>query len=202
VYFSKTQVRSQVRLCVICGGRSGTGAGFPFQFSFHRLLHTHISPEAGTIVADVPSGLSLTPGQEIKICLLLNGNNHQGTKSKWGQLQDVQKPMYRFSHLGVSGIEPEVLGRMSLRTYTRRYKVRSILRVFIIVVAYKSLFLFSYTANFSLTGNPLLQTAENVGIVYSSINRIVTFHQFGGFVSTEGKSIASFCNIVLFLSTL
>jgi hypothetical protein len=42
--------------------------GFPYQFSFHRLLHTHyLSSGAGTIgqlVADVPSGLSLTPLQE------------------------------------------------------------------------------------------------------------------------------------------
>jgi hypothetical protein len=42
--------------------------GFPCQFSFHRLLHTHhhLSSGAGTIgqlVADVPSGLSLTPPQ-------------------------------------------------------------------------------------------------------------------------------------------
>jgi hypothetical protein len=38
--------------------------GSPYQFSFHRLLHTHLSSGAGTIgqtVADVPSGLSLTP---------------------------------------------------------------------------------------------------------------------------------------------
>jgi hypothetical protein len=39
--------------------------GFLCQFSFHRLLHTHhLSSGAGTIgqlVADVPSGLSLTP---------------------------------------------------------------------------------------------------------------------------------------------
>jgi hypothetical protein len=40
--------------------------GFPWQFSFHRLLdnHRHLSSEAGTIgqtVADVPSGHSLTP---------------------------------------------------------------------------------------------------------------------------------------------
>jgi hypothetical protein len=45
--------------------------GFPCQFSFHRLLHTHhLSSGAGTIgqvVADVPSGLSLTPPQETKI---------------------------------------------------------------------------------------------------------------------------------------
>jgi hypothetical protein len=39
--------------------------GFPYQFSFHRLLHIHhLSSGAGTIsqlVADVPSGLSLSP---------------------------------------------------------------------------------------------------------------------------------------------
>jgi hypothetical protein len=44
--------------------------GFPCQFSFHRLLHTHhLSSGAGTIgqiVADIPSGLSLTPPQETK----------------------------------------------------------------------------------------------------------------------------------------
>jgi hypothetical protein len=42
--------------------------GFPCQFSSHRMLHTHLSSGAGTIgqtVADVPSGLSLTPPQEI-----------------------------------------------------------------------------------------------------------------------------------------
>jgi hypothetical protein len=42
--------------------------GFPCQFSFHRLLHTHhLSSGDGTIgqlVADVPSGLSLTPPKE------------------------------------------------------------------------------------------------------------------------------------------
>jgi hypothetical protein len=39
--------------------------GFPCQFSFHRLLHTHhLSFGAGTIgqlVADVPSGLTVSP---------------------------------------------------------------------------------------------------------------------------------------------
>jgi hypothetical protein len=45
--------------------------GFLCQFSFHRLLHIqhHLSSGAGTIgqlVADVPSGLSLTPSQETK----------------------------------------------------------------------------------------------------------------------------------------
>jgi hypothetical protein len=37
--------------------------GFPCQFSFHRLLHTGT---IGQLVADVPSGLSLTPPQENK----------------------------------------------------------------------------------------------------------------------------------------
>jgi hypothetical protein len=44
--------------------------GFCCQFSFHPLLHTHyLSSGAGTIgqlLADVPSGLSLTPPQETK----------------------------------------------------------------------------------------------------------------------------------------
>jgi hypothetical protein len=44
--------------------------GFTCQFSFHRPLHTHrLSSGAGTIdqlVADVPSGLSLTPPQGTK----------------------------------------------------------------------------------------------------------------------------------------
>jgi hypothetical protein len=50
--------------------------GFPCQFSFHRLLHIHhhLPPGAGTIdqlVAYIPSGLSLTPSQEIKTKNLL-----------------------------------------------------------------------------------------------------------------------------------
>jgi hypothetical protein len=48
--------------------------GFHYQFSFHRLFHTHphLSSGAGTIgqlVDDVPSGLSLTPPQEKKVAL-------------------------------------------------------------------------------------------------------------------------------------
>jgi hypothetical protein len=44
---------------------------FSCQFSFHRLLHIHhhLSSEGGTIgqlVADISSGLSLTPPQETK----------------------------------------------------------------------------------------------------------------------------------------
>jgi hypothetical protein len=42
---------------------------FPCQFSFHRLLHTHLSSGAGTVgpvEADVPSILSLNPPQNKK----------------------------------------------------------------------------------------------------------------------------------------
>jgi hypothetical protein len=44
--------------------------GFSCHFLFHRLLHTHHLPTRagaiGQLVANVPSGLSLTPPQEIK----------------------------------------------------------------------------------------------------------------------------------------
>jgi hypothetical protein len=45
--------------------------GFPYQFSFHRLLHIHhyLSSGDGTVVqlvAGVPSELSLTPLQNAK----------------------------------------------------------------------------------------------------------------------------------------
>jgi hypothetical protein len=72
--------RSQVTSCGICGGQSGTGAGFlrvfgyPSQFSFHRLLYTHrhlsSGADADQIAADVPHP---TPGNYIKLindCLL------------------------------------------------------------------------------------------------------------------------------------
>jgi hypothetical protein len=57
------RVRSQVRSCGICGGQSGTGAGFlrvlrfPCQSSFHRLLHNHhnLSSAAGTIGQQWPT---------------------------------------------------------------------------------------------------------------------------------------------------
>jgi hypothetical protein len=56
---------------VTLGGRfSPSNSVSPAQLSFHRLLHTphYLSFVAGTvgqIVADVPSGLSLTPPQDI-----------------------------------------------------------------------------------------------------------------------------------------
>jgi hypothetical protein len=73
---AEARVRSQVKYFGIYDGLSDTEAGLlrvlrvPFQFSFHQTLHTHhLSSGAGTIgqlVADMPSGLSLTPNHETK----------------------------------------------------------------------------------------------------------------------------------------
>jgi hypothetical protein len=43
--------------------------GFPCQFPFRQILHTHLSSGAGKLgqlVADVPSGLSLAPPPKVK----------------------------------------------------------------------------------------------------------------------------------------
>jgi hypothetical protein len=43
---------------------------FPCRFSFHQMFHTHHfssgADKVGQLVADVPSGLSLTPPQKFK----------------------------------------------------------------------------------------------------------------------------------------
>jgi hypothetical protein len=67
-------VWAQVRSCGTYGGQSGTGAGFLriLRFPLPILIpptapHYHLSSGAGTIgqlVADVPSGLSLTPPKD------------------------------------------------------------------------------------------------------------------------------------------
>jgi hypothetical protein len=72
------RVRSKVKSCRIVADKVELGQvftecfGFPCQFSFHRLLHGHLSPGActvGQIVAGVSSGLSLTPPQGKKYFL-------------------------------------------------------------------------------------------------------------------------------------
>jgi hypothetical protein len=70
------RVRSQVRSCGICGGQSATGAGFLQVLRFPLpILSTNCSIIIIIIirgsynrptVADVPSGLSLTPPRETK----------------------------------------------------------------------------------------------------------------------------------------
>jgi hypothetical protein len=55
---------------VALGQVSFENFGFPCQFFFHKMLHIHLSSGIGAIghlVADVPSGLSVTPSHEITI---------------------------------------------------------------------------------------------------------------------------------------
>jgi hypothetical protein len=85
--------------------------GFPCQSSFHRLLHNHhLSSGAGTIgqqVADVPSGLSLTPPRETKKktwALLrdlpaVTEDNHKNTQSKmWRMFGYIPERNNLYSH--------------------------------------------------------------------------------------------------------
>jgi hypothetical protein len=70
------RIQYQIRLCGICGGQSGTGAGYPRVFQFPLpILIPPTAPHSSSIirgwyigqtVADVPSGLSLTAPREIK----------------------------------------------------------------------------------------------------------------------------------------
>jgi hypothetical protein len=64
--------------------------GLPCQFSFYWLLHTHhLSSGAGTIgqlVANVPSGLILTPPQETKMKKLQTTLNHESWRSRGWRL--------------------------------------------------------------------------------------------------------------------
>jgi hypothetical protein len=73
------RVRAQVRSFGICRGQSDTGAGslrilrFPLPILIPPTA-PHLSSGAGTIgqlVADVPSGLSLTPPKETKLAYYL-----------------------------------------------------------------------------------------------------------------------------------
>jgi hypothetical protein len=100
------------------GGQSGTGAGlseylgFPYQFSFHRLLHTHHpSSGAGTMgkmVADVPNELTITSPQESenKITILQNFV----LSSSWNRLCLVCSALLR-ENVGPSVLNAAVLCR-------------------------------------------------------------------------------------------
>jgi hypothetical protein len=70
---SAAPVRALVRSCGICGGQSGTGAGFLRELRFSLpILIPPSAPQSSSIVrgsldqlvADISSGLSLTPSQE------------------------------------------------------------------------------------------------------------------------------------------
>jgi hypothetical protein len=91
---------------------------FPCQFSFHPLLHTHLSSGAATegkIVADVPSGLSLTPPQETKqavTTICSTGSDAQNSI----HFANYYMGVLRFS---MNGCSPHSFGRFTFVTATR-----------------------------------------------------------------------------------
>jgi hypothetical protein len=99
---------------------------FTCQLSFHRLLHIHhLSSGAGTIgqiVADVPSGLSLTPLREIKkikvpYYLLLHIRNwrfSKVSKSKLSYITRISIPATCETHfqLHYSNVDKYVCGKL------------------------------------------------------------------------------------------
>jgi hypothetical protein len=84
---------------------------FPCQFSFHRLLHTHLllsgAGTKGQLVADVPSGFSLTPSQETK--KILNCSRYP-LSSRLVVLDAVKNRQKYFARVGNRTPNPRRLG--------------------------------------------------------------------------------------------
>jgi hypothetical protein len=93
---AEARARAEFRSCGICGGQSGTGIAF---LQVLRLLLPILIPstaphlsssEAGTIVADVPSGLSLTPPQKIKLkCEVVDCFHPSRDEVQWGAAENL-----------------------------------------------------------------------------------------------------------------
>lgn len=93
--FVAAWVRARVMSCWFVSDKVALEHGLSMHFSFlcqslHRLFHTHTSPLVGTIgqtVADVPSGLSLIPPQDMKKEMLqINGiSERTPSRSFWDQ---------------------------------------------------------------------------------------------------------------------
>jgi hypothetical protein len=72
--------------------------GFPCQFSFHQMFHIHLSSGAGTVgklLADVPSGLSLTPPHETGTRL-----KKEEVSGGWRKLRNDELRFYFWPNIG------------------------------------------------------------------------------------------------------
>jgi hypothetical protein len=89
-------------------GRFSEYFGFPCQFSFHRLLHIHHHPKSGAgtigqLVADVPSGLSLTPTQEATNTLSLPFMicDHNYLSHPWRMARQFHLPFRHVNNISI-----------------------------------------------------------------------------------------------------
>jgi hypothetical protein len=92
--------------------------GFSCQFPFHRLLHIHpLSSGAGTVgqtVADVPSGLSLTPPQETE-----EKKTNVESQPRWGPSEENER---RHTKISALDSDPRTSSRRpQLYSYTIKF---------------------------------------------------------------------------------